>query len=168
MSQLEIRRVVPGDLGALAKVWTNADGFFQDRLARQERRIGELLCGWSKGTPVGHVYLWLDDAEEEELREHLPGVPLLMNLRVASAWRNRGVATSLLQEAERRLADVGHDRVALAVEQTNTPALSLYRGRDYRDWNLGTVICLARDWSKPDKLVYPEICRILVKDLSVR
>jgi ribosomal protein S18 acetylase RimI-like enzyme len=47
-------------------------------------------------------------------------------LAVAPAWRRRGVAGALLDEAERRAVDLGLGAVALDTGLDNAPARALY------------------------------------------
>ncbi|WP_370943270.1 hypothetical protein AB5J62_29790 [Amycolatopsis sp. cg5] len=47
--------------------------FVNDRLDRQALGLGWLLTTWSGEVLLGSMYVWLEDAEEAELREKLPG-----------------------------------------------------------------------------------------------
>jgi len=128
-----IRNASLGDTGALVAELGQA-GYFADRLERQRAGLGMLLVAWSGARPVGAVYLWLDRAEERDIRRYLPGVPLLTHLEVASEYRNQGVGSSLIAEAERRVVELGYDRIALAVEVRNWEAERLYKRLGFRDW----------------------------------
>ena len=95
------------------------------------------------GVPVGHVYLWLAPASEPEIRTELPGVPLLNRLVVTEDRRNNGIGTHLLAEAERRLRDLGHRRVALGVRVDNDAAIRLYERLGYRRWRRPPIVARA-------------------------
>ena len=78
---LVIRPARGADLAPLAAAL--GDGaFFADRFRRQQRRRGVLLGGWLGARPVACVYLWLERAEEWQIRALLPDVPLLNRVQV--------------------------------------------------------------------------------------
>lgn len=150
-----IRNASLSDAAALVAELGQAS-YFADRLERQRLGRGMLLVAWSGTRPVGAVYLWLDRAEERDIRRHLPGVPLLTHLEVASEFRNQGVGSNLIAEAERRILELGCDRIALAVEVRNWEAERLYKRLGFRDWTHGEVVCF-------DDNHRPEWCHVLVK-----
>jgi len=141
--------------------------FFVDRFERQRNGLGELLLAELGSRLAGAVYLWLEEAEELPIRWHLPGVPLLTHLEVHPDLRGLGVGTALVDAVERRLLELGRDRVALAVRTDNHDAARLYKRLQYRDWGHGEVICYARTTS-PDGtvLIEAERCYVRVKDLT--
>ena len=151
------------DLAALVEE-LGQEQFFTDRLARQAAGHGLLLTAWQEDRPVGDVYLWWEPAEEPEIREHLPGVPLLNHLEVHPTFRKHGIGTGLTTAAERELAARGFSEVALAVEEGNTDAMRLYERLRYREWPHGKVVCLTHPEDGRPRAV--EICHVLVKDLS--
>lgn len=163
MRNPRIRRARDEDLTALVEELGQRQ-FFTDRLARQAAGRGLLLTAWQEHCPIGDVYLWLEPAEEREIREHLPGVPLLTHLEVHPAFRKQGTGSRLTSTAEHELVLLGHREVALAVELSNTDALRLYERLGYREWPHPTVACLTQ--AEEDRPRTVEICRILVKDLS--
>ncbi len=140
--------------------------YFVDRLARQRAGQGILLVAWHAFAAVGDVYLRLEAAEEPELRERLPEVPLLTHLEVVPEHRNRRIGTRLVEEAERRLRDLGHARVALGVDLDNQRAHALYRRLGYQEWEHPPVLT-TRLVHRSDGTVeeLPDLCHILVKDL---
>src|ERR671930_1511936 len=99
MREVEIRQAQRGDLDILARTLGQRQ-FFADRLDRQDNERGVLLIAWAQGVPIGDVYLWLEKAEEPEIREYLPDVPLLTHLEVSPAHRNQGVGKLLIDKAE--------------------------------------------------------------------
>ena len=106
MGNLRIRRARPADLDVLIRE-LGQGRFFDDRICRQTKRLGMLLIAWQDDRPIGVIYLWLEDAEEAELREHLPGTPILNHLEIHPDHRGRGTGTKLIQAAERRLRRLG-------------------------------------------------------------
>ncbi|MFF1612630.1 GNAT family N-acetyltransferase [Amycolatopsis sp. NPDC058278] len=165
MTEPHVRRAESADLESFAAVLGDR-AFFDDRFRRQQEKHGVLFLGWLGPLPAGAVYLWLAEAEEKPISDHLPGVPLITHLEVHQDLRRNGVGTALVREAERRLLEKGRYRVALAVRTDNDDAARLYKHLGYRDWGHGEVICLARK-TLPDGTVLTEeeVCYVLVSDL---
>jgi GNAT superfamily N-acetyltransferase len=165
--QPEVRVATSADLPALVDS-LGQERFFAERLGRQRAGRGLLLVAWLAGTPVGDVYLWLEPAEEPELRQRLPGVPLLQHLEVRPGHRNRRIGSALIRTAEQLLADHGHARVALGVHPANHGADRLYRRHGYREWPYPQILTSSEEL-RPDGTSFrrAELCRILVKDLAV-
>lgn len=163
MGDLQIREARSTDLPALTQAM-GQQPFFADRLSRQSRTLGMLLTAWQESAPVGVVYLWLEPAEEPEIRAHLPDTPLLTHLETHAQHRAQGIGTRLIKAAERRLYAKGYDRVALAVEVTNVRAARLYARLGYREWPFSTVACFSLTDGLGRREI--EICHIMVKRLS--
>ena len=162
MENLRIRRARLADLDILVRD-LGQRGFFADRFARQADGRGTLLTAWRGNRPVGVLYLWLEEAEEDEIREHLPKTPILNHLEIHPDHRGRGIGTRLIGAAERRLRLLGFGQVALAVEVTNGRVARLYERLGYEDWPYPAVRCLSLTDSNGHREV--EICRIMVKGL---
>ena len=161
-----VRPARQDDLAALVDA-LGQETHYVDRLDRQRRGLGVLLAAWLDGVPVGGVYLWQQDAEEPEIRECLPGVPLLNHLEVLPEWRNQGIGTKLLVEAERWIAATGADRVALAVTVDNPDAERLYRRLGYVRWCHPPVTCYSEEKAPHGPTIrVAETCYVLVKTLS--
>jgi GNAT superfamily N-acetyltransferase len=162
-----IRQVSPSDLAAVVLALGQQE-FYDDRFLRQQEGRGQLLAAWSGDEVVGAVYLWQDPAEEPELLEYLPGVPLLTHLEVVGSERNRGIGTMLVDATEEAARNLGYGRIALAVEQLNVAAERLYGRLGYRQWDRGLVICTDKV-IQPDGTVtlHAELCRVMVKTLSI-
>jgi ribosomal protein S18 acetylase RimI-like enzyme len=162
MGNLRIRRARPADLDVLIGELGQRE-FFHDRFSRQSKQLGMLLTAWRDVRPIGVVYLWLEHAEETELREHLPDTPILNHLEIHPDYRGGGTGTKLIKAAERRLRKLGFQRVALAVEITNRRATRLYRRLGYEEWQHPTVECYSLTDGDGERRV--EVCRIMVKTL---
>ncbi|MDX3187901.1 GNAT family N-acetyltransferase [Streptomyces sp. MN03-5084-2B] len=165
MTEPHVRPAHSADLESFATALGDREFIF-DRFERQRNHRGELFLGRLGLRPAGAVYLWLEEAEEQPIREHLPGVPLITHLEVHRDLRRLGVGTALVGAAEQRLLEKGCHRVALAVRTDNHDAARLYKKLHYRDWGFGEVTCYART-TEPDGtvLVEAEECYVLVKDL---
>src|SRR4051812_4589161 len=133
-SDLDVRPASASDLTALATD-DETRGLLADRLRRVAAGLpGELLIACLGELPIGHIYLWEEPADETEIREYLPGVPLIMNLWVQPVHRRQGIGTRLMRVAEDRLRARGHKNVALGVDPDNKDAIRLYLSLDYFPW----------------------------------
>jgi ribosomal protein S18 acetylase RimI-like enzyme len=164
----QIRPAVESDVAALVLEDADLEGLYRDRVERQEREQGRLLIfrEQEQEPPVGIVYLWLEDAEEEEVRTRLPGVPLIMHLKVHESRQRRGIGTALMEEAERIAAKAGKTRIALGVDPDNENAIRLYRRLGYREWDHGLVETHRVEFHEDGECRYDEKCLIFVKPLS--
>ncbi|WP_163506939.1 GNAT family N-acetyltransferase [Fodinicola acaciae] len=139
----------------------------RDRLRRREAGNGELLIAAADGTILGHVYIWLEPAEEQEIRDALPGAPLIMNLWVRADCRRRGVGSTLIREAERWLVREGHHRVVLGVDPDNLEAVDLYKALHYNQWSGGLIDTFRIEYLADGRTVrHPESCVVYVKNLN--
>ena len=82
-------------------------------------------------TFVGRASLWLAEADEPEVRNTLPGVPLVNALQVNEEARGAQVATKIMKAIEAEVLRRGGDRIALGVEPDNEPARRLYEKLGY-------------------------------------
>ncbi|MET8765307.1 GNAT family N-acetyltransferase [Lentzea sp. NPDC004782] len=160
---MRIRPAQPDDLPSLVGR-LGQEGYFADRLERQDAGHGVLLTAWRAGVVVGVVYLWLEPAEEPEIRTHLPDTPLVTHLEIHPDYRRRGAGTRLIRAAEELLAHRGYDEVALAVEVGNTDAADLYARLGFREWPHSLVECFAPSDGNGHRVA--EICKVLVKSLE--
>lgn len=161
-----VHTATPADLPALVR-GLGQQHYFDDRLRRQRVGHGLLLAAWLGAAAVGDVYLRFEPADEPELRERLPGVPLLQHLEVRAGLRNRRIGSRLIRAAERVLRELGHSRVALGVALDNHDAARLYRRHGYREWPHPPIPTSSEE-VRPDGSTYRrrELCQILVKNLA--
>ncbi|NMO51281.1 GNAT family N-acetyltransferase [Actinoplanes sp. TBRC 11911] len=120
-----------------------------------ERR-GILLFAFRGAVFLGHLFLRLAPAEEQELRSGLPGVPLLQHLRVMDEHQRAGVGRRLIGAAERRLRAMGHRRVALGVHPANDDAIRLYRRLSFTEWREQTLMTFREDVGDDGRVVREE------------
>jgi ribosomal protein S18 acetylase RimI-like enzyme len=166
MVDLEIHPVRPDQAPALVAAGGQA-GYVNNRLTRQTEDRGLLVAAWLGDEAVGSVYLWLEAAEEPEIREHLPDTPLITHLEVFDGHRNQGIGTRLVETAEQLLRERGYKSAALAVEQSNEGAERLYKRLGFQDWDFGLVNCVQREWLPDGTLEETrEECTVLVKLLG--
>jgi GNAT superfamily N-acetyltransferase len=162
---LAIRQAHAGDWPAIVRAF-GEERFFTDRLQRQREGHGELLVAYEGDAVVGVVYVWRGEAEERELREHLPDVPLLNHLEVVEHRRNSGVGTAIIEAAESRVLGLGLKKLALGLRLHNHAAARLYDRLGYREWEHGEIWTTYVVMSDGEETQVPEKCRILVKDLT--
>ncbi|MBA2283759.1 MAG: GNAT family N-acetyltransferase [Acidimicrobiia bacterium] len=151
------------DLTALEAAFsTGLNRFHERRLAEQESGASTYLVAWLDGVPVGHVHL-LARSRYHEVRVRLGDRPEVNALAVAPERRRLGIASVLLDEAERR---AGPGPIGLAVEPGNTGAVRLYGGLGYEEWGGGAILDA---WDQLDADGAPErheqVCTYLVKHL---
>jgi ribosomal protein S18 acetylase RimI-like enzyme len=167
-----IRPAVEDDLAALVAEGFGPEGLYRDRLEMQQEGNGQLLIyrldpeGSPHEPPDGVVFLWLREAEEQKVRKRLPGVPLIMHLKVHHDRRGYGIGTELMNEAERIAAEAGKTRIALGVDASNANAIALYRRLGYREWPHGPVVTHRSEYRERRKRRYLELCLIFVKPVS--
>jgi GNAT superfamily N-acetyltransferase len=164
-AKVEIRPGSAADLPTLMEALGERH-WFSDRLARQQQGGGVVLVAWLDGRPVGEVYLDCEPAKEPEVRQHLPGVPVLDHLEVLGPLWGRGIGTALIRAAEDTARQLGYERLALGVGLENLRARRLYERLGYADWGHGTVV---GTWVEhPDDgppVALSEVCDMLVKRL---
>jgi ribosomal protein S18 acetylase RimI-like enzyme len=113
--EAEIRPATKQDLPALATWSGQVDVAFRPALERKDRI---LLVALANGRfPIGH--LLIDTSG------------ILSHLLVLGGFRDQGLGTGLLTEAERLLRERGEGRVALMVEKANESAIRLYERLGY-------------------------------------
>ncbi|MET8798579.1 GNAT family N-acetyltransferase [Nocardia sp. NPDC004568] len=158
---------VPEDVARLSGTGSPA-WLLEDLLQRQQSGKGVLFVSRIGEQPVGHGYLWLEEAEEDEIREHIPGVPLITHLAVDPAFRGIGLGAQLVMMMENHARTLANRRIALAVFPSNSGAARLYRRLGYQDWGNGPVQCYEKE-TLPDgtlrRVPDPEKANVMIKDL---
>lgn len=170
---LAVRPMRPDDLDAVVAAMGQRE-FFTKRLGLHATGHGIMLIAvdWSEGLGGrvrGDVYVWFAAADEDVVRRHLPGVPVLNHLEVDPAYRGRGIGTELIRAAERLVTRHGHRRVAIGVGVDNPRARALYERLGYREWVHG-LVDTSYETHLPDGSVrrFPETIAILVKEFRPR
>jgi ribosomal protein S18 acetylase RimI-like enzyme len=138
--------------------------FFLDHLGEKH---GLLLFAFHSDNMVGHIFLRLEPAEEPELREGLPGVPLLERLKVRDPHRRLGIGQLLIAEAEGALWEMGHRQVALGVHPDNRHAIRLYERLSFTVWREQTLTTF-REHVRDDgtRIREEDPCLVFVKQLD--
>jgi len=96
--------------------------------AEHLERPGDIfLIAWVRRMPVGYAQLSVSEPPECAAEEvDLEGAIELVRLYVDAAWHGQGVSQALMEEALRRAAEGGHDRIWLGVWEKNARAISFY------------------------------------------
>jgi ribosomal protein S18 acetylase RimI-like enzyme len=161
-----IRIATQDDLPLLSQLF-GRPAMFADCLERQRTGRGLLLLAVPDDVLVGHLFVRWEPADEPEVRDRLPGVPLLQHFAVLPSRRNRGTGTELFEFAERLLTQRGYPKVALGVGTENHAAVRLYERLGFTEWPYPPVATTKEEYL-PDgsRRHTPELCRIFVKGLS--
>ena len=121
-----MREIVSTDHAALLALWQRTPGIqvrdedaYTPFCAYLQRNPGLSLLIESDGQPIACLM-----AGQDGRRGYL------QHLLVDEAWRGRGLATRLLDEALRRLADLGIRKSHVFVLRDAPEALAFWRGRD--------------------------------------
>ena len=96
-------------------------------LRRDTRRKATLFVAKDGQTIIGCAGVELDGAADDANL-----IPVLSNVATAREGRRRGVATTLVREAEKRVKEWGCTEMDLVVEESNKPARNLYAKLGYR------------------------------------
>ncbi|GAA3449933.1 hypothetical protein GCM10018962_17660 [Dactylosporangium matsuzakiense] len=140
--------------------------YFEQRIARQPK-LGIVLLAERAGTVAGSAFLRLAPAEEWELRERLPKVPIFSHLEVLPEHRGNGVGTKILAAAEGLARGRQRRRMVLGVKPDDRTAFDLYSRNGYADWGLGVINALVVDYDDQGRRVHStERCHIMIKDLG--
>jgi ribosomal protein S18 acetylase RimI-like enzyme len=96
--------------------------------AKRGRRV--LLVAEVKDQIVGQVFVQLTSSRAELADGSHSGY--LYSFRVRPEFRNQGIGTQLLLEAEATLRGQGFERAVIAVARDNSRALRLYESKGYQ------------------------------------
>ena len=134
MSGIRLRHLVSGDLEVLGKKSATLSGYLDEQTSGR-RFVSVAECD---GVPAGFVtVLW--NSDDRVLRER--EIPEVSDLWVLKEFRNRGVGSALLDEAERHVAKrseiVG---LNVGLHSGYGPAQRLYVRRGYMPDGAGVVV----------------------------
>ncbi|MEV0561535.1 GNAT family N-acetyltransferase [Dactylosporangium sp. NPDC050588] len=138
-------------------------------VAERQRQLagdgGVLLAAWHEAEAVGCVYISFEAADEAELRERLPGTPVLHRLLVVEHLRRQGIGRHLMQAAESLARERGCARLALGLDLDNIDAERFYRGLGYTEWPYGLLDTFYIATIDGREVRVPEQCRVMEKRL---
>ena len=102
---------------------TGASEFHRQRYERQDGST--YLLAWADDVVVGHV-LVTPESKYDEVRVALGRFPEVNGLGVTEGYQRQGVGRALMIAAMGEAAQMGGDRLGLAVEAHREPAIRLY------------------------------------------
>ena len=109
----------------------------------QKRGVGVYLIAWHDHTPVGHFLLRWSGPHDAHVMKYID-VTQSAYLEAGATrvvYRRKGVATALIQEAERLAKEKGCTKIGLNVGSTDNPeAKRLYEHLGYVDWGRGEFL----------------------------
>lgn len=128
---LEVRRCGSlADVAAIEEtVPTGASAFHRERFERTDGSV--YLLAWHQRRAVGHV-LVTPCSKYDEVASQLGGSPEVNALGVSEPHRRQGVGTALMAAAIDTAKAMAGDRLGLAVEADNEPAVRLYESMGFR------------------------------------
>jgi ribosomal protein S18 acetylase RimI-like enzyme len=165
VDELGIRPAEAQDLPELERQFGQRH-LFAERLNRQRERRGLLLTAWRRGEVVGYVYVWLEPAEEPEIRD-LHKAALISHLQVHRGHQGEGVGGELLDIAETLLCELEFEVAALGVDPTDDDLIAWYEDRGYsRLWNEPIRTTHQMFLRRGARIALPDECVVLAKPLT--
>jgi GNAT superfamily N-acetyltransferase len=129
----------------------NLSKYHYKRYDVQKRGDGVYLIAWYHTTPVGHFLLYWSGPHDACVTQYID-VTYNAHLEAGATkgeYRRKGVATALIQEAERLAKERGCTQIGLEVGSTDNPvAKRLYEKLGYVDWGHGEFLI---SWEYIDK-----------------
>jgi GNAT superfamily N-acetyltransferase len=161
-----VRAATGRDLRRLVEALGQAQ-YFRHRIGRQPQ-LGTLLLAESPdgGRILGDAFVRMMPAEEWELRERLPNVPILSHVEVVPDARNEGIGTTMITNAEGLVRKRGRRRIALGVNMDNLDAYRLYTRLGYEEWGEGPINAMVEQFDEAGRRRFStEKCHVMVKNL---
>jgi ribosomal protein S18 acetylase RimI-like enzyme len=127
LSSVNVRRVTKEDLPALEweGQYTHFRKVYQHAFKEAERGDRVLLVAEADGKLIGQIFLHLN-ALNLGTKLSVP-TAYLHSFRVRSAYRNIGVGSKLLHQAEEIMRGMGIQLAVIAVSKSNPRALNFYQ-----------------------------------------
>ena len=121
-------------LGAWELPWLHREKFKE-----QEEGDSLWLIVWKAKEPIAHAQVRFNVSKIKKVRDILKNCAHLESLYVKDNFREKGVATKIINFAEKLAKEKGLNKMGLSVEKNNKFLLSLYMKKGYRDWKKGIV-----------------------------
>jgi len=140
--QIEIKPLEEENLELLEKEFSidASSGHHRKRLERQNKKEGVYFIAWHNNSPVAHFLLHWSGPKNGSVTKYMDitKTAYLEAGRTKKEYRRKGVATRLIQKAERLAKKYGCTAIGLEVGSTDNPdAKRLYEKLGYKDWGHG-------------------------------
>jgi len=133
MIQIDIRPLEKNELHRLQFFPFSKMETHRRRFELQEAGKLVFLMAWWDDVPVGQVLLNWVGGDASGVPPQIRELPEVSSLFVSKSYRRMGIATQLLDVAERMTFSHGYDEMGLCVAETNLGAQRLYTQRGYAD-----------------------------------
>ena len=138
---IDIRSLKPSDVIHLESQPFPHAPKHHDRLARQQQGDVVYLIAWIDGLPVGHLLLKWGGTTDPPMADVLAQCPDIEDLFVLPDYRQRGIATRLMDAAEALASQNGYPLVGLGAGAEETDiARQMYERRGYADAGFGEYV----------------------------
>lgn len=106
-----------------------------DAISDQHRQ-GIILIAKMDNNAIGFACAWIDEDDDQLLRDDARRHAYVSDVFVADAWRRKGVARLLLQAIETEMRQRGCERIRICTKASNLSALKCYEATGYRPYEV--------------------------------
>jgi GNAT superfamily N-acetyltransferase len=157
---ITIRPAQEHELELLEETFSPGDKshFHFERFENQKAGKGIYLIAWHENIPIGHLLLEWDGPKDPTVATSIDirKRAYLFAVETRFEYRKKGVATKLIQEAERLAKEHSYEWTGLEVGYaSNSEALRLYEKLGYKDWER-TRFVVNCEYIKEDGQKYTE------------
>ncbi len=102
---------------------------YQSYFQQKKSDIRDIIIAWHKGQVIGYVTIVWESNYEDFKEQHIPEIK---DIRVLPEYQRQGIASRLMDEAEKRVAEFGaYCAAGVGLSETYAAAQSLYAKRGY-------------------------------------
>ncbi|KKI90549.1 hypothetical protein WQ54_21715 [Bacillus sp. SA1-12] len=137
---IEIKAAEESQLDYLVSQFSPDNPMFQyNRYHVQKKAEGLYLIAWKNSIPIGHFLLRWCGPQDTYVTNSIDITysAFLEAGLTKDEYRRMGVATAIIQEAERLSKEKGCTHIGLEVGVENSEAKRLYEKLGYKDWGYG-------------------------------
>lgn len=123
--------LVPGlKSGAEIKEW-----YAQSLIDSIKSKKGVILVATAAGAAIGFVCAWVEE-DDKLVLDSARQCAYISDICVSADWRGHGVAPQLLQAIEKRMKELGCQRIRLCAKNGNLAATKCYEGQGYQTYEI--------------------------------
>ena len=141
--QIKIKAAKETQLQLLVSQFSLDNPMFQyNRYNVQKNGEGLYLIAWHENVPIGHFLLRWSGPQDAPVTNkiNITASAFLEAGLTIDDYRRKGVATAIIQEAERLSKEKGCTHIGLEVGVENFEAKRLYEKLGYKDWGYGEFL----------------------------